>query len=190
MFVLALGLVLFLGVHTVPMAPRLRAGLIGRLGANGWKGAHTLAAAAGLGLIVWGYGLARAEGHAPWLDSNVAMRHATLLVLLPVFPLLFASFLPGRIRARVGHPMLTAVILWALGHLLIVGAAPAVLLFAAFLAWSVADRLSLARRGVGGGDPTTPFGRNDVLAIVLGLAVYAAMLFGGHLWLIGVAPLG
>lgn len=190
MVVLALGLVLFLCLHTVPMLPRLRGAIVGRIGADPWRGLHSALSAIGLGLIVWGYGLARARGLPPWLDHAPSLRHLTLLVLLPVFPLLFAAYLPGRIAATVRHPMVTAVILWSFGHLLTVTAAPAVLLFAAFLVWSLADRLSLARRRPAPVGPMPAFGRNDVVALVLGLALYGAMVGRLHLWLIGVAPLG
>lgn len=186
---LVLGLALFLLVHSVPMIGALHAALVGRLGANGWRGVHTLISALGLGLIIWGFGQARVEGAPVWFDSPKGMRHATWLVLAPVFPLLFAAYMPGWIKARVVHPMLTAVILWAVGHLLYVGSAPAVTLFAAFAVWAVADRLSLARRKPGG-PAVPPFGRNDVLAVVLGLAVYGLFLWKAHLWLIGVSPLG
>jgi uncharacterized membrane protein len=101
----------------------------------------------------------------------------------------FAAYLPGWIKARVVHPMLTAVILWAIGHLLYVGSAPAVTLFGAFAAWAIADRLSLARRKPGSGE-AVPFGRNDAIAVVLGLAVYGLFVWKLHLWLIGVSPLG
>jgi len=189
MNVLVLGLVLFLATHTVPMIPSLRGALVARLGENGWKGVHTLLAAVGLGLIVWGFGRARAEGVPVWFVADKGLRHATLLVLAPVFPLLFAAYLPGWIKARVVHPMLTAVILWAIGHLLFVGSAHAVTLFAAFAAWAVADRLSLARRKPGSAE-IPPFGRNDVVAVVLGLATYGLFVWKAHLWLIGVSPLG
>ena len=189
MHILVLGLALFLLVHTVPMVPTLRSALIARLGENAWRGVHTLVSVLGLGLIVWGFGRARAEGVPVWFVSDKGMRHATLLVLLPVFPLLFAAYLPGRIKARVVHPMLTAVILWSIGHLLYVGSAHAVTLFVAFAVWSLADRLSLARRKPGPAE-IPPFGRNDVIAVVLGLAVYGVFLWKGHLWLIGVSPLG
>ncbi len=189
MNVLVLGLVLFLLVHSIPMVPSLHAAVVGRFGANAWRGVHSLIAATGLGLIIWGFGLARAEGVPVWFVADKGMRHAALLVLAPVFPLLFAAYLPGWIKARVVHPMLTAVILWAIGHLLYVGSAHAVTLFAAFAAWALADRLSLARRKPGTG-AVPPFGRNDVLAIVLGLAVYGLFLWKLHLWLIGLAPLG
>jgi hypothetical protein len=38
--------------------------------------------------------------------------------MVPVFPLLFATCLPGRIQAKVRHPMLAAVKLWAFADLL------------------------------------------------------------------------
>ena len=189
MNILVLGLAVFLLTHTIPMIPALRAAFTGRIGDNGYKGLHSILAALGLGLIIWGFGQAHWEGAPVWFEPVNGMRHATLLVLLPVFPLLFAAYLPGWIKARVVHPMLTAVILWAVGHLLYVGSAPAVTLFAAFAAWAVADRLSLARRRPGPVAPV-PFGRNDVIAIVLGLAVYGLFLWKAHLWLIGIAPLG
>lgn len=189
MKVLVLGLVLFLATHTVPMVPSLRAALVARLGDNGWRGVHSLLAALGLGLIVWGFGQARWEGAPLWFETQNGMRHATLLVLLPVFPLLFAAYLPGWIKGRVVHPMLVATILWAVGHLLFVGSAPAVSLFTGFAVWALADRLSLARRRPGPVE-VPPFGRNDVIAVVLGLAVYGLVVWKAHLWLIGVAPLG
>ena len=189
MTILVLGLALFLLVHSVPMMPSLRSALIARLGENRWRGVHSLLAALGLGLIVWGFGRARWEGAPMWFENEKGMRHATLLVLLPVFPLFFAAYLPGWIRARVVHPMLTATILWAVGHLLYVGSAPAVTLFAGFAVWALADRMSLARRRPERPE-IPPFGRNDALAVAAGLAVYGLMLWKGHLWLIGVSPLG
>lgn len=189
MIVLAFGLALFVLVHTVPMLPSLRGALVARVGADVWRGVHSAIAAVGLGLVVWGFGLARAEGHAPWLDPDVALRLPMIVAAAPVFPLLFAAFLPGRIAAMVGHPMVTGTILWSAAHLLIVGSAPGVLLFGVFLAWSLAARLSLARRRPRPEGPLPPFGRNDLLAVALGLAVWAALLWKGHLWLVGVAPL-
>jgi uncharacterized membrane protein len=189
MTLLVLGLALFLITHSIPMVASLHGAAVARLGENGWRGVHSILSAVGLGLIIWGFAQARAQGAPVWFESQKGMRHATWLVLMPVFPLLFAAYLPGWIKARVVHPMLTAVILWAVGHLLFVGSAPAVTLFGAFAVWAVADRLSLARRKPG--RPAVPrFGRNDVIAVVLGLALYGLFLWKLHLWLIGVSPLG
>ena len=56
---LVLGLVLFLGVHSISIvAPAWRDRVAGRLG-NGWRGLYSLVSIAGFILIIRGYGLAR-----------------------------------------------------------------------------------------------------------------------------------
>jgi uncharacterized membrane protein len=119
------------------------------------------------------------------------LRHVALLLMLPVFPLLAASGLPGRIQRAAKHPMLLAVKFWAAAHLLANGTLVDVLLFGSFLAWAVADRIAVKRRP---GPPTGPAlgparPGNDLKAVVAGLVVYAVFLFWGHRWLIGVSPL-
>jgi uncharacterized membrane protein len=188
MTLLILGLALFLGVHSVSIvAPAWRDAMRLRLGAGPWKGLYSLVSIAGFALIIVGYGMARQSPvvlYAPptWL------RHVALLLLLPVFPLLLAAYLPGRIKTAAKHPMLLSVKLWAAAHLLANGNAADVLLFGGFLAWAVADRISFKHRVQRPlpGAPASPL--NDVVAIVGGLALYALFVFGGHAWLIGVAP--
>ena len=118
------------------------------------------------------------------------LRHVTFLFMLPVFPLIFAAYLPGRIKSATKHPMLAAVKFWAFAHLLSNGTLADVVLFGAFLAWAVLDRISLKRRA-----PvalrTAPARRfNDLLAVLLGLGVYLLFIVWAHRWLIGVSPLG
>ena len=110
--------------------------------------------------------------------------------MLPVFPLIFAAYLPGRIKTAMQHPMLAAVKCWAFAHLLSTGMLADVFLFGAFLLWAVCDRISLKRR-----PPqairTAPPGRfNDAIAVVAGLATYALFLGWAHVRLFGVSPLG
>ncbi len=190
MTILIIGLVIFLGVHSLGfLAPGWRQGLIDRLGNNGWQGLAGLVALAGLVLIVWGYGQARAVP-VPLFAPPVWTRHLGLLVMLPAFPLFFAAYLPGRIKAAVGHPMLTAVILWALAHLLANGNLADLVLFGAFLIWALADRISLFYRVAPPVQGAPPGKANDLIAIVLGLAFYLGFLFWAHAWLFGVSPLG
>ena len=86
--------------------------------------------------------------------------------------------------------MLAATKLWALAHLLANGNLADVLLFGSFLVWAVVDRISLKRR-TPPQVPALPSSRvNDVLVVVLGLALYVAFVFRGHEWLIGVPLLG
>jgi len=85
--------------------------------------------------------------------------------------------------------MLLSVKVWATAHLLANGTLADVLLFGAFLAWAVLDRISLKRRPPRAipGAPAKPW--NDAVVVVLGLALYAFFLLRGHRWLVGVSPL-
>jgi uncharacterized membrane protein len=188
MLILILGLVLFLGVHSVAMvAPQWRTAMRERLGENGWKGVYSLIAFMGLVLIIVGYDLARQDPF--WLYHPPGFtRHIAALLMLPVFPLLLATYLPGKIKTTLKHPMLTAVKFWALAHLLANGSLADVVLFGGFLAWAVADRISMKRRAPQQ-VPTLPASRlNDVIAVVGGLALYVIFALWTHQWLIGVRP--
>ena len=193
MLVLVLGLLLFLGIHSVSIvAPRWRAASIARLGPLPWKGIYSLASGLGLAVLVVGYGMARREPIVLYTPP-AALRHLALAVMLPVFPLFLAAYFPGRIRNAAKHPMLLSVKLWATAHLLANGTLADVVLFGAFLAWAVADRISVKRRSVEEAHdvpavPSSPY--NDVIAVVGGLAIYAVLVIWAHRWLIGVSPLG
>lgn len=198
MTMLLLGLVLFLGIHSVAIvAPRARDVWAQRLGVLPWKGLYSLVSLAGFALIVWGYGLAR-EQPVLLYSMPSGFRHLAALLMLPVFVLLFAAYLPGRIQTAAKHPMLLAVKLWALAHLLgqsaTGGTLADVALFGGFLVWAVVDRVSVKRRAAAGLLRSLPLGQpkavNDAIALVGGLAVYAVFVFWLHAVLFGVRPFG
>ncbi len=190
MYILIAGLCLFLGVHSIAIvAPAFPARARARLGEWGWKGIYGVLSLIGLALVVHGFALARAAPGVlytapPW------MRHVTFLFMLPVFPLLFAAYLPGRIKTVVKHPLLTAVKSWALAHLLFNGRLADVLLFGALLAWAVVDRISLKTRTPQAVRSAPPGRFNDAIAVVLGLALYGLFVGWAHARLFGVSPLG
>jgi uncharacterized membrane protein len=187
--ILILGLVLFLGVHSLAIfAPRWRERMQRRLGEGAWKGLYSLVSLAGFLLIIDGFGVAR---HAPVLlyAPPYWMRYVAVLLMLPVFPLLVAAYLPGRIKQAAKHPMLAAIKFWALAHLAVNGSLADVLLFGGFLAWAVLDRISFKRRPPQVLRTAAPGRWNDTVAVVLGLAIYAAVIGWAHRWLFGVAPL-
>jgi uncharacterized membrane protein len=189
MTLLIIGLVLFLGIHSVSIvAPAWRDAQLALRGEGAWKGIYSLVSAVGLGLLIFGYGMAR-QAPVVLYTPPAALRHVALLLMVPVFPLLLAAYLPGRIKTAAKHPMLLAVKFWALAHLLANGNLADVLLFGGFLAWAVADRISVKRRPVRVIPGASPGPLNDLIAAVGGLVVYAAMLMGLHLWLIGVSPI-
>jgi uncharacterized membrane protein len=185
------GLVLFLGVHSVAIVlPTFRVRAIHRVGEGAWKGLYALISLVGFVLICYGFGLAR-QAPVVLYSPPTWLRHITFLIMLPVFPLVLAAYLPGRIKAAAKHPMLAAVKFWAFAHLLANGSLADVLLFGGFLAWAVVDRISVKRRSTPQVLRTAPPGPwNDAIAVVLGLAIYALLIGWAHVRLFGVSPLG
>jgi uncharacterized membrane protein len=191
MALLILGLVIFLGVHSLrALAGPWRTRQRERLGALRWKVLIAVASLAGFVLLVWGFGLARAAPVQLWSPPPWT-RHVTGLLMLPAFILLVAAYLPGtHIKAAIGHPMTAAVKTWALAHLLANGTLADVVLFGSFLAWSVVT-FSAARRidrAAGTRYPAQGAAR-DIAAVVLGALAWAWFAHYGHLWLIGVNPI-
>ena len=191
MTLLIAGLLLFLGVHsTAIIAPEWRTAQVARRGEAAWKGLYALLSIAGFVVLIYGYGVARQSPVVLYTPPTFT-RHLALLLMLPVFPLLLAAYLPGRIKTAAKHPMLLAVKLWALAHLLANGNLHDVVLFGTFLAWAVADRISMKRRTVARAVPVASARpMNDAIALAGGLAVYAVFVLWAHLKLIGVSPLG
>jgi uncharacterized membrane protein len=186
MIILIIGLVLFFAVHSISIVNEAyRNLLIKKWGEGTYKALYSLISVLGFGLIIWGYGLARAEPILLYVPP-VWLRHLSLLLLIPVFPLLFATYLPGKIKARLKHPMLVAIKLWAIAHLLVNGMLNDVLLFSTFLIWAVFDRISVEKRD-SRTIPSLPGAKyNDLISVVAGLGLYITFLFWVHLWLIGI----
>lgn len=190
MWLLVTGLSLFLGVHSISIVnASWRDRMMARLGERAWQGLFGLIALAGFALIVWGYGLARATPVVLYAPP-AGLRHLALLLMVPVFPLLLAAYLPGRIQAATKHPMLAGTKLWAFAHLLANGTLADAVLFGGFLVWAVVDRVSLKHRESRPVPGAPPSRINDPIAVLVGLALYAVFLLWLHRWLIGVSPLG
>ncbi|MEQ1716468.1 MAG: NnrU family protein [Hyphomicrobium sp.] len=194
MMPLIVGLVIFLGLHLLPTNPVLRDGLVARFGANTYKALFSFVSLASFVVIVLGYHKAQIHlgGKNPILwDPPVWTRHIALALMLPSLILLVAANVPSRIRSAVKHPMLLAVKLWALAHLLANGDLASLLLFGSFLAYAVYDLISVKKRGalgpLGAKTATSPI--NDVIVVGAGTLLYFALLHGGHQWLVGVAPI-
>jgi uncharacterized membrane protein len=187
---LVLGLMIFLGTHSIGiLATAWRERMLARLGVGAWKGIYTLLSLAGFILILYGFAQARLQPVMLY-QPPTWLRHVALLLMLPVFPLLFAANLPGRIKTAFQHPMLAGVKFWALAHLLANGRLHDVLLFGGFLVWAVFDRISWKRRPPQTLRTAPPRPWNDALAVVLGLVTYALFVMWAHVRLFGVAPLG
>lgn len=188
MLILIVGLILFLGVHSVRiLAPAWSAERASSMGKGPWRGIYSLVSIVGFVLIIWGYGLAWAS--APVLyEPPVWLKHlAALLMLFAMIAIMVFAVPAGRLKPALKHPMLVAVKLWALAHLMANGDLASIVLFGAFLIWAVADRISVKRRGAA--IPAAGPVRNDVVAVAAGLVLYVLFVWKLHLWLFGVPPL-
>lgn len=192
MALLFLGLVVFLGVHSVRIfADDWRKRMIARLGGAGWKGLYSLMSIAGFVALVWGFGLARQQPVLLYMPP-LWLRHLNALFTLIAFVLVVAAYVPrNHVKAALGHPMLVGVKAWAFGHLLATGFLHDVVLFGAFGLWAVADFVVSRRRDRRAGT-TYAAGTwvGDTMTLVFGIAAWAAFAFWLHARWIGVRPFG
>ncbi|MCC6714211.1 MAG: NnrU family protein [Gammaproteobacteria bacterium] len=185
---LILGLIVFLGAHSVRIfAEDWRGRQIARLGAGGWRAAYSLVSAAGLALIVYGYAMARAEPVQLWMPPPWT-RPAAGVLMLPAMILIAAAYVPANhFKSALGHPMLAGVKLWAFAHLLANGTLADLLLFGGVLAWAVVDFRASRRREPAAGVASAPAtASGSALAGVIGIAGWALFLLYLHGPLIGV----
>jgi uncharacterized membrane protein len=188
MTLLIIGIVVMIGIHLVPAFPDVRERLIGELGQNFYRLLFSVVSTLGLVLLI--YGFAKAPVVQIW-SPPYWTRYAALVLMVPVFILIIAAYLPGEIKAKVRHPFLVAIKIWALAHLIANGDLASIILFGSFLAYAVFDRIALKRRPATDLVTAPEVGpkRNDVIAMVGGLLLYVGFLVWLHPLLIGTAPL-
>lgn len=190
MIYLIAGLIVFLGVHSVRIvAEDWRTSTIARVGANPWKGVYSLLSIAGFVLLVWGYGEARQQGVVLY-EPPVFTRHIAGLLMLVSLVLLAAAYVPrNHIKAKLHHPMIIGVKVWAFAHLLANGRLPDVVLFGAFLAWAIVDFIAARKRDRRLGT-VYPSGNmlQTLFTVVAGGIIWVVFVAGLHRWLIGVPP--
>jgi uncharacterized membrane protein len=192
MFELIAGLVLFLGVHSVRIfANDWRSAQLAQRGEAVWKLGYSALSIAGFVLIVWGYGLARQSPMVLWPTPR-GMNHLAALLTLLSFVLLVATYVPrNAIKAKLRHPMILGVKVWALAHLLANNTLADLLLFGSFLIWAMLSFRAARQRDRQ--QPPVRLASNGLATaatVVVGVVAWAAFAFWGHLALIGVRPLG
>lgn len=189
---LILGLILFLGVHSVRIfADPWRSAQIARLGEGPWKGLYSLASIIGFVLLLWGFGQARAATLVLWSPPLWTHYVAAVLTLI-AFVLIVAAYVPGtRIKSWLHHPMVLGIKVWAFAHLISNGTLADVVLFGSILVWAIADFASSRRRDrVAGTVYPAGTGGKDAVAVVVGVVAWAVFLFWLHGWLFRVRPMG
>jgi uncharacterized membrane protein len=189
---LILGLILFLGVHSLRIfADPWRTAQIARLGEGPWKGLYSLASIVGFVLLLWGFGRARAATVVLW-NPPFWTHYIALALTLIAFVLFAAAYVPGtRIKSWVHHPMVLGVKVWAFAHLISNGTLADVVLFGSFLVWAIAVFASSRRRDRAAGTvyPAGTVGK-DAVAVVVGAVAWAVFAFWLHGLLFRVRPLG
>jgi len=192
MMYLITGLVLFLGVHSTRVfANDWRKQTLARMGEKPFKGVYSLLSLAGFVLLVWGYDQARQQGVMLW-NPPTATRHIAALLMLLSFVLLAAVYVPGnQIKAKLHHPMVLGVKVWALAHLLANGSLADSVLFGSFLLWAVI-LFAASRRRDRREQLVYPAGTAGmtVFTVAVGIAAWAVFAFWLHRVLIGVSPFG
>jgi uncharacterized membrane protein len=183
------GLAIFFATHYFSaFRSRAEGGLAQRLGRGPYMGLYSLLTLVGFVLMVWGFGNIK-----PWIPIWTPpnwTRHVAMALMLPAMILIVAAYAPtGFMKKAVKHPMLTAVKLWALAHLIANGDLASILLFGAFLIYGVVDRIAVKRRGDVGAANANPTILGDMIALAVGGALYAAIVFYLHPLLFGVPVL-
>ena len=186
MWILILGLVLFFSIHSARMAAGGFREQQMAVSPGRWRAIYALFSAIGVALIIWGWAMYRPD--APELYEPPSWgRHAAMALVWIAFVLVVAAQLPaGRIKAFLKHPFLAGVIAWAVAHLLANGDLASVSMFGAFLAYGVVNRVAVIPRGDPA--PVAMQARSDLIALLVGTALYAAFVLWLHGWLFG-APL-
>lgn len=202
MALLILGLVLFLGAHSTRVfAENWRQATLERLGEKAYKGVYTLVSLVGFGLMMFGFDQVRWDSPVLWSPPVWAKHGAAVLMLVSLVLLACAHAPRNAVKAKLHHPMVLSVKVWALAHLLANPRLADVVLFGAFLLWSVLnfraarrrDRLAAASLSAGEGSGALEPEVSSAAtwrAIGIGVVVWAILLSRGHAWLFGVSPLG
>lgn len=192
MAALVMGLVLFLGIHSTRIVSNdWRTSAMERFGEREYKFLYSLLSIAGFALIVWGYALARHDPVVLWNPPPTWLRHAVSLLTLAAFVLVVAAYVPGNhLKAKLRHPMILGVKLWAFSHLIVNNTLADVLLFGSFLVWAVLDFRSSRRRDRTLATVLDGVASRTVLTVVIGVVAWAVFAFWLHRAWIGVSPLG
>ncbi|MCJ8144159.1 NnrU family protein [Ancylobacter sp. A5.8] len=185
MILMLAGLVLFVAVHVFSARRDLRAVAVEKFGIVPYRAIHGILAVAGVLMIAYGFGMWRASGPAPLWDPPTGLRHFTLLLMLVASIAAVAALVPSHIKAWLKFPFLVAIKTWALAHLLANGDLPTIVLSLVILGWAVYMRIQAKRRGAP--LPVAPKGwGGDLVAVVGGVVLYAALAFWFHPYVVGV----
>jgi uncharacterized membrane protein len=183
MTLMILGLALWWASHLFPiyMADR-RAAALERLGERLYKSLFAMVSLTAVVLMVTGYRQAPFE--PVWTPPIWTMHLNNLLMLLAII-LVGARDAKSSVKHYIRHPMLTAVKVWAVAHLLVNGDLASILLFGGVLGWAVVAMVGSNRRDGAWERPAKGDRAGLVRHGIITVVVFAAIV-GIHGPLLGV----
>jgi uncharacterized membrane protein len=180
MTLLVLGLILWTLVHVFKrVAPGARAAMDRAMGAGPARG--VIAALLLLATVLMVVGFRRAP-FVPVYDPPSWGIHLNNLMMICAVGLLGAGHSKGIARSWMRHPMLTAVLVWAVAHLLVNGDRASVLLFGWLGLWAAVEMLLISARAPAWVRPEPGTTAGTVRWVVISLVVFA-VITAVHTWL-------
>lgn len=169
------GIIVWSGVHYIPgFMPDFKATLVAKLG-NAYRGVFALAIVLSIVLMVMGWKAAEVEFiYEPLVNSLLI---TSILMFVSIF--LFAcSHGPSNVKKYVRHPMLTAVIVWGVAHLVSNGDKRSIILFGGMIIWAIAEIFIINKRDGESEKPETSPIMKDLIKLVIASVVYMGLIFG------------
>jgi uncharacterized membrane protein len=175
------GIVIFFGIHLVPLVGKLRILLKDKLGEGPYMGLFSLVALAGILLIIFGY-----ESNSNFLYSIDGTTYIySKYIMFFSLTLFIAANMPTYIKKYTKHPMSLGIIIWTVLHLMVNPDTASVILFGSFLAYSCVSVIVAELRDLESKE-INPKIHYDILSIVLGI-VLTFLAFNFHEYLSGVS---
>lgn len=184
MGMLIAGVLLWSIVHLMKsVTPRLRASIQGAVGEGLHKGLVALLLLVSLGLMIFGWRSTLAEFI---YDPPVWGRHLNMALMFVAILLLGAAQGSSRILQWIRHPMLTGVLVWAVGHLLANGDNKSLILFGGLGLWALISIITISRNEGAWVKPAkvATAGR-ELLSIAIAAILYIILVLI-HPWIAGV----
>jgi len=179
MILLILGLLLWTQAHFFKrLAPAQHAAL-------GDRSKKVVAVLVIISVVVMIFGYRMADFIPVWTPPAF-LTGLNNLMMLAVFFLIGMSATTGRLKGRLRHPMLTAVKVWAVAHLMVNGDLASIILFGGMLAWAIASVILINRAEPEYVRPAPGPASKDIILVVMTVVAFviAALI---HIAL-GVSP--
>ena len=175
------GIIIFFGIHLVPLIGKLRFFLKKEVGENLYMSLFSLVSLSGFLLIIFGY-----ESNSNFLYSvNSSAYLYKNYIMFMAITLLVAAYMPTYIKKTIKHPMYFGIAIWASLHLMVNPDRSSIILFGSFLTFSVFSVLVSELRE-SETDEVNPKITFDILSIALGF-LFTFLTFNYHHYFTGVS---